>query len=304
MPLGRFWNSLVKTREGLLRKIQAAFPIRRAVDADLLQDLERILIEADVGVAVAQRLVESVARRARQEGQVGASEIRELLGGEVAAILRKSSQGAATAGNDARPHVILVVGVNGTGKTTLVGKLASRFRAAGEKVLVAACDTYRPAAQEQLAIWARRAGVDIVESRYGSDPAAVAYDAVEAALSRGVDTLIVDTAGRLQTKHNLMEELKKIHRVLSRRLPSAPNEVLLALDATTGQNALSQARLFNEAIPVTGLAVCKLDGTAKGGIVLAISEEVGIPVKWVGVGEKQDDLDSFDPDEYAEALVG
>lgn len=197
-----------------------------------------------------------------------------------------------------------MVGVNGTGKTTTIAKLAKRYKDKGKIVLIAACDTYRAAAVEQLGIWAQRAGVELIAARMGQDPAAVAYDAVAGARSRGAEVLIIDTAGRLHTKSNLMEELKKVKRVIAKHDPSYPQEVLLVLDATTGQNAVSQARLFTEAVGVTGIALAKLDGTAKGGIVIAISKELGIPVKYIGVGETLDDLADFDPSTFAEALIG
>jgi len=230
------------------------------------------------------------------------SDLREVLKQEIVRLL--SSTVSTSHFSLLTPHVILVIGVNGTGKTTTIAKLAKRYKDEGKKVLIAAGDTYRAAAVEQLGVWAQRAGVDLIESRMGQDPAAVAYDAVAGARSRGAEVLIIDTAGRLHTKSNLMEELVKVKRVVAKHDPGFPQEVLLVLDATTGQNAISQAKLFTEAVGVTGIALTKLDGTAKGGIVIAIAKELGIPVKYIGVGEKLDDLADFDPGAFAEALIG
>ena len=209
----------------------------------------------------------------------------------------------AAGATGAEPHVVLVVGVNGTGKTTSIGKLAWRYRQAGHRPVVVASDTFRAAALEQLGIWAERAGAELIRSQHGADPAAVAYDGIHAARARGFDVVLVDTAGRLQTNANLMAELTKIHRVLGRAQPGAPHEVLLVLDATTGQNALSQAKLFSDAVQVTGIVIAKLDGSAKGGILLAIADRLGIPVRYAGLGEKIDDLADFDPEEFAQALI-
>ena len=219
---------------------------------------------------------------------------------EIISLLESESK--VTADISSKPHVIMVVGVNGVGKTTTIGKLAARSTAAGKKVLIAAADTFRAAAVEQLTIWADRAGADIVRHKEGADPAAVAYDAVEAAIARGMDTVIVDTAGRLHTKVNLMEELKKIKRSIAKKLADAPHEILLVLDATTGQNALSQANLFDEAIDLTGLALTKLDGTAKGGIVIAICSTLNVPLQYIGIGEKIEDLQDFDSEQFVDAL--
>jgi fused signal recognition particle receptor len=288
--LGRLRGSLGRTRTALRLPIGRFDPR----DDESWEALEEALITADVGMAATDELVERLRKRRDVDdlGQALAEEIAALLGETGTLAVRE------------QPSVVLVVGVNGTGKTTTVGKLAYRLSEHGRSVLVAAADTFRAAADEQLEIWSQRAGADFVGSRKGADPAAVAYDALEAALSRGRDVVLVDTAGRLHTQSNLMDELRKIRRVISGRLDGAPHETLLVLDATTGQNGLQQARLFGEAVDVTGVALTKLDGTAKGGIVLPIAVELGLPVKLVGVGEALEDLQPFDPAEFAQALVG
>ncbi len=258
------------------------------------EELEEALIGADVGMAATDRLVEGLRKRRDP------ADLETELVEEITALLGEPTRLEL----EARPSVILVVGVNGTGKTTTIGKLAYRLSEHGRSVLVAAADTFRAAADEQLEIWAKRASADFVGSTKGGDPAAVAYDSIEAAESRGRDIVLVDTAGRLHTQTNLMEELRKIRRVISGRLDGAPHETLLVLDATTGQNGLQQARLFDEAVDVTGVALTKLDGTAKGGIVLSIAVELGLPVKLIGVGEALEDLRPFDPADFARALVG
>jgi len=267
------------------------------LDDGTLETLEAILIEADVGVAATERILE----RLRVAGASGSDDIRRELRASLLEIL--GDEPGEPAPRPGQPWVVVLVGVNGVGKTTTLAKLAARHRAAGRRVLVAAADTFRAAAAEQLEVWAERAGVDLVRQRPGADPAAVAFDALKAAEARAVDVLLVDTAGRLHTKHNLMEELKKIHRVLSKQRPGAPDEVLLVLDATTGQNALSQARMFKDAVSPTGLVVAKLDGTAKAGMVLAIREELGLDVQFVGLGEGLDDLEPFRPEAFVDALL-
>jgi fused signal recognition particle receptor len=288
--LGRLRGSLGRTRTALRLPIGRFDPR----DDESWEALEEALITADVGMAATDELVERLRKRQDVEdlGQALSQEITALLGE------------TGTLAVNERPSVVLVVGVNGTGKTTTVGKLAHRLSEHRRSVLVAAADTFRAAADEQLEIWSQRAGADFVGSRKGADPAAVAYDALEAAVSRGRDVVLVDTAGRLHTQSNLMDELRKIRRVISGRLDGAPHETLLVLDATTGQNGLQQARLFGEAVDVTGVALTKLDGTAKGGIVLPIAVELGLPVKLIGVGEALEDLQPFDPAEFAQALVG
>ena len=289
--LSRLRDSLGKSRRALTEQIaSAAFD---PGDDEAWERLEEALIAADVGVPTTAELVQRLEARevAGELGSALSDEAAELLGGPPRLDL------------SAEPTVILVVGVNGTGKTTTIGKLAQKLREHDHSVLLAAADTFRAAAEEQLEIWADRAGADFVGSERGGDPAAVAYDAIEAATARGRDVVIVDTAGRLHTQTNLMEELAKVRRVIERRLPGAPHETLLVVDATTGQNGLQQARLFGEAVDVTGVALTKLDGSAKGGVALAIAHELGLPVKLVGVGEGLDDLRPFDARDYANALL-
>jgi fused signal recognition particle receptor len=294
----RLRHGLAKTRKILTTDIDDLFTRRKALDADLLEDLEEILITADIGVQTTMELTEKISSKAADIKT--AADLKSVLKGEILALLRESTPQAAPPAGP--PTVIMVVGVNGVGKTTTIGKLAARFGADGKKVLVAASDTFRAAAIEQLGIWADRAGAEFVKHRDGADPAAVAYDGIEAALARAVDVVLVDTAGRLHTKVNLMQELKKIIRTVQKRLPDAPHEILLVLDATTGQNALSQARMFNEALGISGIALTKLDGTAKGGIVVSIYRSLQIPLKYIGVGEKIEDLQIFDPEQFVDAL--
>ena len=268
-----------------------------SLDEESREELEEILIEADIGVAAAERIIERLGEKVGG----GDANLREALRESLLEVLGAAPEEVEAA--PGRPFVILIVGVNGVGKTTTVAKLAARYQAEGRSVLVAAADTFRAAASEQLEVWSERLGIDLIRQRSGADPAAVAYDALEAAKARRVDILLVDTAGRLHTKHNLMEELKKIRRVLGACAPGAPDEVFLVLDATTGQNALSQARMFQEAVAPTGLVIAKLDGTAKAGIVLAVREELGLDVRFVGLGEAVDDLDRFDPVAFVDALL-
>src|SRR4051794_5315421 len=288
---GRLRDSLSKSRQALTAEISlAAFD---PADDEAWERLEESLIMADVGVPATAELVRRLEARGA-DGDLGpalAEELEQLLGEP------------GTLAVSERPAVVLVVGVNGTGKTTTIGKLAERLREHGHSVVLAAADTFRAAAEEQLEIWATRSGADFVGSERGGDPAAVAYDAIEAARARGRDVVIVDTAGRLHTQTNLMEELAKVRRVIEQRLPGAPHETLLVVDATTGQNALQQARLFGEAAGVTGVALTKLDGSAKGGVAVAIAYELGLPVKLIGVGETLEDLRPFDAGEFARALV-
>jgi fused signal recognition particle receptor len=293
---GRLRQRLSKTRDSLSSGFARIVTGKRRIDAQVLEDLEELLITADVGVRTATALI----GRLTAARPADADELQAALRDEVRSILTRHRPAAAAAA--AGPHVIMVVGVNGVGKTTTIGKLAARFTAAGQRVLIAAADTFRAAAVDQLAIWAERAGADLVRHRDGTDPAAMAYDAVEAALARGVEVVIVDTAGRLHTKVNLMEEIKKVKRSIAKRLPDAPHEVLLVLDATTGQNAVSQARLFHEALGVTGIALTKLDGTAKGGIVIAICETFDLTLRYIGIGEAIEDLQDFDPEGFVDAL--
>jgi len=287
---GRLRGSLGRTRSAIRLPFGRFDPLAD----ESWEELEEALIGADVGMAATDEIV----RRLRARRSV--DDLEEALVEEITALLGEPG----TLAVQQRPSVVLVVGVNGTGKTTTIGKLAYRLSEHGRSVLVAAADTFRAAAEEQLGIWSQRAGADFVGSTRGADPAAVAFDAVEAGVSRGRDVVLVDTAGRLHTQTNLMEELRKIRRVIGGRLDGAPHETLLVLDATTGQNGLQQARLFGEAVDVTGVALTKLDGTAKGGIVLPIAVELGLPVKLIGVGETLEDLRPFDPGDFARALVG
>ncbi len=296
--LERLKTGLSKTRRFLSADIDALFAGKHRLDENLLESLVELLITADLGVDTTTRLIEKITARRAAIG--GTEELKAVLKEEILSIVGTGA-GPAT-GMAGKPHVIMVVGVNGVGKTTTIGKLAARYGAEGKKVLIAAADTFRAAAMEQLSIWADRSGADIVRHRDKADPAAVAFDAIEAAISREADVVLVDTAGRLHTRVNLMEELKKIKRTIARKIPEAPHETLLVLDATTGQNALSQARLFNEALDVTGLALTKLDGTAKGGIVVGICGSLKIPLRYIGVGERIDDLQLFDPVQFTQAL--
>lgn len=275
----------------------------KGVDQGSLEALETLLIQSDFGVTTSLALVAEVERRHKRGEVKSEVEFRRALADGVEAALRKGNSNPALLTNSTGPTVVLVIGVNGAGKTTFIGKLSASFRAQGKKVLLGAADTFRAGAIDQLRVWAERAGVDFVGGAPGSDPASVAYDAVDAGVTRGVDIIIVDTAGRLHTSDDLMTELRKIHRVIGKRLPDAPHEILLVLDGTIGQNALSQARTFSAAVPVTGVVVTKLDGTAKGGIVVAVHESLDVPIKFVGLGEQIGDLQPFDAAEYAKELV-
>ncbi len=290
---------LSKTKGNLLGKITQAVGLHKKIDQELLDELEEILIKADVGPSTTGRIVEGLKNEAKKKKIEDSERVAELLKDQVASIL---TAGEASSNLLSSPHVIMMVGVNGTGKTTSIAKLAQEFKDQGKKVLVAACDTFRAAATEQLSIWAERVGVEMVRSMPNQDPASVAFDAIKSANAKGLDVVIADTAGRLHTKTNLMEELKKIKRVMGKALFGAPHEVLLVIDATTGQNGLSQVRMFNDAVGVTGIFLTKLDGTAKGGIMIAIADEFKVPVKYIGLGEKPDDFLRFDPVWFAEAL--
>ena len=301
--MGLFDNlkkGLFKTKKSLVEDTEKLAKGRK-VDDELLDEFEELLIMADVGPLAAETITEALRERVREEKIKNERDLTEAFKGEAVKLL-KEGHALMSGGED--PYVILTVGVNGVGKTTTIGKLARRFTDHGFSVTLAAADTFRAAAIEQLEIWADRAGAQIVKHRSGSDPAAVAFDAVASAKSRGSDIVIIDTAGRLHTKSNLMEELKKIKRVIGKEKASAPHEILLVVDATSGQNAINQAKIFNEAVGITGIALTKLDGTAKGGIVLAINKELNIPVKLIGVGEAVEDLQDFHPSEFIEALFG
>jgi len=303
--LDKIRAGLKRSRDALGEGLGSLLAGRARLDEALLETLEERLVASDVGLATAERLIQRVRERARGQAEVGGAEVRAWLAEDVAAILREAGSGAPLLPEPApRPAVILVVGVNGVGKTTTIGKVAWRLTQAGQRVLVVACDTFRAAAAQQLEIWAGRAGADILRQREGADPAAVAFDGLKAAVSRDYHAALFDTAGRLHTKVNLMQEVGKIRRVLARELPGAPHQTWLVLDAVTGQNGLAQARQFYQDAGVTGLIVTKLDGTARGGIVVAIAAELKLPVKLVGVGEGLDDLLDFDPGAYAEGLFG
>ncbi len=297
---GRLKESLSKTRKNFVEKIDSIVTGRKVIDEDLYEELEEALIQADVGIDAALELVGNLRVEVKKRRLSNPEELYAVLKELIQAILGEETNALNIAG--ARPAVIMVVGVNGVGKTTTIGKLAHYYKENGKSVLLSAADTFRAAAIDQLEIWGNRVGAAVIKHSEGSDPAAVAFDSLHAAQARKMDVLIVDTAGRLHTKTNLMEELKKVHRVLSREMSDAPHEVLLVLDATTGQNAISQARLFKEAVGVTGLVLTKLDGTAKGGVVIAIKQGLDIPIKMIGVGEGIDDLRPFNAREFVEAL--
>ncbi len=290
---------LTKTRNQLVTGIENVVLGKKKIDENLMEELEEVMILADLGVDTTRGIIDSVREKVKRNELTDADLLKKEIKEQIRAILKNRT--CELRGGDSLA-VYLIIGVNGTGKTTTIGKLSAKLRADGKKVLLAAGDTFRAAAAEQLVLWGERTGADVIRHKSGADPGAVVFDAIAAARAREAEVLLVDTAGRLHTKTNLMEELKKINRVIERELPGEPREVLLVLDATTGQNALSQAKLFNQAIGVTGIVLTKLDGTAKGGIVVAITSELGIPVKMVGVGEQVDDLQPFDPDEYVDAL--
>lgn len=299
----KFKEGLTKTRDAFVNRVDDLFSRRKKIDEDFYEELEEILIGADVGVNTVLKLIDELRSEVKKRKIEDPAELQPILSEKLIELLK----GDADAGLNINPNgltVILFVGVNGVGKTTTIGKMAHMFKSQGKKVLMAAGDTFRAGAIEQLETWGERVGVDVIKQQSGADPAAVMYDAVQAAKTRGVDILLCDTAGRLQNKVNLMEELNKIYRVIQREVPDAPHEVILVLDATTGQNALSQAKLFGDKTGLTGLVLSKLDGTAKGGIVVAIRQELSLPVKFVGLGEKMDDLQAFDSEQFVHALFG
>ncbi len=305
--LSRLKEGLGKTRDTLREKLSVITQGKTEIDDEFLEELETILVAADVGVETTLGIVDAITERAKKETYRSEEELNGMLMEEIQQMLSETGEAHPLdfeAVLPAKPYVILIVGVNGAGKTTSVAKLAHNYEKAGKKVIIAAADTFRAAAYEQLKIWADRAGVPLIGQGQGADPASVVYDAVSAAVSRNADVVLIDTAGRLHNKSHLMEELAKIMRVATKKIPEAPHEVLLVLDGTTGQNAVLQAREFTRFVKVTGLVVTKLDGTAKGGIVLSISRELNLPVKYIGVGEKIDDLQLFDRAEFVEALLG
>ena len=291
-------NGLKKTKDGFMSKLELLMNSFTKIDEDFFDELEETLILSDIGAETSMEICDKLRQAVKRTGATDPADVKKLLREIIAEML--------TGGNelrlDTKPSVIMVIGVNGAGKTTTIGKLAANLKSQGKKVIVAAADTFRAAAIDQLNVWTDRAGVDIIKHSEGSDPAAVVFDALSAAKARGADVVLCDTAGRLHNKKNLMEELKKIARVISREVPDASVETLLVLDATTGQNAVNQAKLFSESAEITGIVLTKLDGTAKGGIIIPIKNELGIPVKLVGVGEKIDDLQPFVPEDYVQAL--
>lgn len=295
----RLKQGLSKTRKNVIGQINSLLRLNRKIDDELLEDIEEILIQADVGVEATMKLIDNIREIVKEQGLEESSELEHILKDQILEILGEDEP------LDVSTHIpfsIMVLGVNGVGKTTTIGKLAHRFKSEGKRVIVAAGDTFRAAGTEQLEIWCNRAGVEIIKGKRGQDPASVIYDGIHATISRNADVLIADTAGRLHTKKPLMDELAKIGRVMKRELSGAPHEVLLVLDATTGQNAIMQAKTFNKAVPVNGIALTKLDGTAKGGIVIAIRDELGIPIKLIGIGEKIDDLRDFYAEDFVDAL--
>ena len=293
-------KGLAKTRETITNKIEKLVIGYADIDDELLDELEEILIMADVGVNTTDRLMESVRKGIKKKEINTPEDLKPFLQARISELLANGSDETRVAAEG--PTVLLVIGVNGVGKTTTIGKLASYYKAQGKSVMLAAADTFRAAAIDQLEVWGERTGTRVIRHEEGSDPAAVAYDAVKAAKARNIDVLLIDTAGRLQTKSNLMEELKKINRVIQREIPEAPQETLLVLDATTGQNAISHANIFTKAAPISVLVLTKLDGTAKGGVVIGIKAELSMPVKWIGVGEGVDDLRPFVAEDFAKAL--
>lgn len=299
-------QGLEKTREGFFSKITKAIAGKSTVDEEVLDELENALVSADVGIETTVKIIEHIEKRVARDKYLNTSELNKILKEEIQHILVSAPQDSSYENYELpashKPHIILVVGVNGVGKTTTIGKLAHNFKLAGKSVLLGAADTFRAAAVDQLTIWSERAGVAIVKKEMGSDPAAVAFDTVNSGVAKNADVIIIDTAGRLHNKTHLMDELAKIKRVIQKVVPEAPHEVMLVLDGSTGQNALEQARHFTAATEVTALTITKLDGTAKGGVVLAIADQFKIPVKFIGVGEKAEDLLVFDKQAFVDSL--
>ena len=298
-------KGLSKTKESVVSKISRMIVGKSTVDADVLDELEDILISSDVGVDTTLKIIERIEKRVAADKYMGTGELQKILREEIGALLAENNSGETASFEvpvNKNPYVIMVIGVNGVGKTTTIGKLAHQFKKAGNKVFLGAADTFRAAAVEQLSIWAERVGVPIVKQQMGSDPASVAYDTLSSAKANNADVVIIDTAGRLHNKINLMNELAKIKNVMKKVLPDAPNEILLVLDGSTGQNAFEQAKQFSNATEITALAVTKLDGTAKGGVVIGISDQFKIPVKYIGLGEGIEDLQIFDKQAFVESL--
>lgn len=298
----RLRERLSKTRDSFVKRVDELFLGKRVIDDELLDDLEEILITADLGVRTAQDLIDEARTRVARKELSDPAALKDAIKEKILSYLLNADKPAELVMPESGPFVILVVGVNGVGKTTTIGKMAHKFVNSGQSVMLVAGDTFRAAAVEQLQIWGERVGVNVVSQKSGADPSSVVYDAIDFATNRDFDVIIMDTAGRLHTKVNLMEELKKIKRVMGKKLPGAPHEVMLVLDATTGQNSISQARLFCEAVDITGITLTKLDGTAKGGIVVNVCHEFSIPIRFIGIGEKMEDLRDFDPNEFVDAL--
>jgi fused signal recognition particle receptor len=295
-------EGLSKTHQGFVEKIDQLLTGRKSIDQDLLDELEALLFSADLGMKTSSQLIEGV-RSGLKKGELQEPErVKDFIRNEILRILQMGEKPLSIDFSQTKPFLFMVVGVNGVGKTTTIAKIAHQYSSQGKKVLIGAADTFRAAAVEQLEVWATRVRADLIKHSKGSDPSAVAFDSVHAAKARNVDLVFIDTAGRLHTKVNLMEELKKVKRIIAREYPGAPHEILLVLDATTGQNAISQAKLFHEAIGVTGIALAKLDGTAKGGIIIGITDELKIPIRYIGVGEGMDDLREFNASEFVQAL--
>lgn len=297
-------QGLKKTHENIFNKIDKLVNAKSDIDDDFLDNLEEILLSSDVGVNQTEKIIKNLKERVKEEKYERTDQLKAILRDELQkAFIGNNGEKKEPFKIDKKPYVIIVVGVNGVGKTTSIGKLAYNYKNAGYSVLIGAADTFRAAANEQLETWAKRSGTEIIQSAQGSDPSSVVYNTIQSGIAKEYDVIIIDTAGRLHTKVNLMEELSKINRVIQKQLPDAPHEVLLVLDATTGQNGMTQAREFSNSIPLTGLVLTKLDGTAKGGIVLKISSEMKIPVRYIGVGEQIDDLQVFDKESFVKALL-
>lgn len=298
----RLGDKLSRTRDTFVHQMDSLFLGKKVIDTELLDDLEELLITADIGVTTATELLDHARKQVKRKELSDPAALKKLIRDKLRSYIADTTEPAEIVMPDSGPFVIMVVGVNGVGKTTTIGKIAHKFLNSGQTVLLAAGDTFRAAAVSQLRIWGERSGIEVVDKGKGADPSSVAFDALTRAVEENYDVVIVDTAGRLHTQKNLMEELKKIKRVMGKKLEGAPHEILLVLDATTGQNGLSQAKLFDEAVGVTGLALTKLDGTAKGGIVANLSRDMKIPIRFIGIGEKIEDLRDFNPDEFIEAL--
>ncbi|MEN8118909.1 MAG: signal recognition particle-docking protein FtsY [Bacteroidota bacterium] len=301
-------KGLEKTKESVLKKLSRAVAGKSKVDEDLLDELEEVLISSDVGVDTTLKIIDRIEARVKKEKYFGTSELKKILKEEIAALLNENEASttildeSSFSGKDGNPYVIMVVGVNGVGKTTTIGKLAHMFKEAGKKVYLGAADTFRAAAVDQLVIWSERVGVPIIKQKMGSDPASVAYDTLDSAIKNQADIVIIDTAGRLHNKINLMNELSKIKKVMQKLIPNAPHEILLILDGSTGQNAFAQAKEFIKATEVNAIALTKLDGTAKGGVAIGISDQFKIPIKYIGIGESIKDLQIFDKEEFVDTL--